>query len=98
MKWIKKGKIFSVDGNYGWMNSHAQIPTVLVLDDRLRVFFSTRSISTESKTTFLDLDLKNPSKVLYVHDRPILENGKLGTFDEHGVMPAGVIRKGNLDG
>lgn len=95
MKWIKKGKIFSVDGNYGWMNSHAQIPTVLVLDDRLRVFFSTRSIPTESKTTFLDLDLNDPSKVLYVHDRKILENGKLGTFDEHGVMPAGVIRKGN---
>jgi len=95
MKWIKKGKIFSVDGNCGWMNSHAQIPTVLVLEDRLRVFFSTRTIPTESKTTFLDLDIKDPSKVLYVHDKPLLDNGKLGTFDEDGVMPAGVIKKDN---
>ena len=95
MRWAKKGKVFTVSGEYGWMNSHAQIPTVLVLKDKLRVYFSTRTIPTESKTTFLDLDIKNPGKVLYVHDQPILNNGKPGTFDEDGIMPAGVIKKGN---
>ncbi|WP_150468058.1 hypothetical protein [Francisella sp. SYW-9] len=95
MNWVKQGKIFSVDDNFGWMKTHAQIPSVLVLKDRLRVYFSTRYIPTESKTTFLDLDIKNPKKILYIHDKPILENGKAGTFDEHGVMPSGVIRKDN---
>lgn len=95
MKWIKKDKIFSAENNFGWMNSHAQIPTVLVLKDRLRVYFSTRTIPTESKTTFLDLDIKDPSNILYIHDKPILENGKVGTFDEHGVMPSGVIQNDN---
>lgn len=95
MKWIKQGKIFSVKNNFDWMNSHAQIPTVLVLKDRLRVYFSTRTIPTESKTTFLDLDIKDPKNILYIHDKPILANGKDGTFDEHGVMPAGVVKKEN---
>ena len=39
MKWIKKGKIFSVKNNFGWMNTHSQIPTILLLDDRMRVYF-----------------------------------------------------------
>jgi hypothetical protein len=91
MKWLKKGKIFSVDGNFGWMNSHAQIPTVLLLEDRLRVYFSSRKVQSESKTTFLDLDIKNPKNILYIHNIPILDNGKAGSFDEHGIMPAAVI-------
>ena len=92
MKWTKLGKIFSVDKNFGWMNTHAQIPTVLNLKDKLRVFFATRTSKIESKTTFLDLDIKDPKKILYIHDKPILENGKPGTFDEHGIMPAGVVK------
>ena len=95
MKWIKKGKIFSVENNFGWMNSHSQIPTVLLLEDRLRVYFSTREVKTESKTTFLDLDVKNPKKILNINDKPILYNGEAGTFDEHGVMPAGVLKYEN---
>lgn len=95
MEWIKKGKIFSVNNHFNWMNSHAQIPTVIVLKDRLRVYFSTRFIQNESKTTFLDLDIKDQKKILYIHDRPILENGKPGTFDEHGIMPSSVLHKDN---
>lgn len=93
MRWIKKEKIFSVNNNFGWMNTHAQIPTILVLEDRLRVYFSTRTIPNESKTTFLDLDIKDLNKILYIHNIPILENGKAGTFDEDGIMPASVIKK-----
>ena len=81
MKWIKKGKIFSVKNNFGWMNTHSQIPTILLLDDRMRVYFATREVKTESKTTFIDLDIKNPKKILNINDKPILNNGEIGTFD-----------------
>jgi len=37
MRWVKKGLIFCPSGDAGWMNTHAQIPTVLVKDDRLRM-------------------------------------------------------------
>ena len=55
----KKGKIFSVKNNF--VDEHySQIPTILLLDDRMRVYFATREVKTESKTTFIDLDIKNP--------------------------------------
>lgn len=87
LQWHKQGMIFQPDGNFGWMNSHAQIPTVLVLEDRLRVYFATRQRRDFGLTTFLDLDKKDPHKILYIHDKPILEVGKPGTFDHHGIFP-----------
>lgn len=91
MKWIKGGLIFNVSGNFGWMNSHAQIPTVLPMGEKLRIFFSTRTVTTESKTTFLDVLASDPTKILYIHNRPILSNGDNGTFDEDGIMPSSVL-------
>jgi len=88
MKWIKKGQIFNVSGNLGWMNSHAQVPTVLVKEDRFRIYFATRPKPGLSMTTFIDVDLQEPDKILYIHDKPILDVGKPGAFDEHGIMPA----------
>lgn len=89
MQWRKLGLVFNACGQFGWMNSHAQIPTVLPLQDgkRLRVFFATRPQPGLSMTGFLDVDADNPTKVLYVHDRPVLELGKMNAFDEHGIMP-----------
>jgi predicted GH43/DUF377 family glycosyl hydrolase len=88
MKWIKKGKIFNVSGDFGWMHSHAQVPTVLVKEKILRIYFTTRSEPTLSMTTFLDVNIENPHEILYIHDKPILELGIPGAFDEHGIMPA----------
>ena len=70
------------------MNSHAQVPTVLVKEKILRIYFATRPEPQLSMTTFLDVDLENPDKILYVHDKPILELGVPGAFDEHGIMPS----------
>lgn len=87
MKWMKKDRIFEANGEFGWMNSHAQIPTVLVKKNVLRIFFATRPEPNISLTTFIDVDINNPSDILYLHSKPILELGKPGTFDEHGIMP-----------
>ena len=87
MKWNKRGLIFAADGEFGWINSHAQVPTILDLGDRLRVYFSTRPKPGLSLTTFLDVDAQNPKKHIYLHNEPILEPGPPGSFDEHGIMP-----------
>jgi hypothetical protein len=90
--WTKKGRIFEASGQHGWMHSHAQVPTVWLKDaDTLRIFFSTRPEPGLSMTTFIDVSAHDPSEVLYVHDRPILELGKAGAFDEHGIMPSCVV-------
>lgn len=91
MRWLKRGRIFAPDGSSGWVRSHAQVPSVLVLEDRLRVYFSGRPRQNYSLTAFLDVDREDPSKVLSVHERPILEPGPPGAFDEHGIMPSCVF-------
>jgi hypothetical protein len=95
LKWMNKGLIFSANNQHDFIISHAQIPTVLVMEDRLRVYFSTRSLPGQSLTTFVDLDKANPKNILYIHDRPVLGFGDPGTFDEHGVMPSYVMYKNN---
>lgn len=93
MRWIKKGLIFSAQGNFGWMNSHAQVPTVLNLGKRLRIFFSTRTVPNFSRIAFLDVSAKNPAEILYIHQSEVLTPGSPGSFDEHGIMPSSVLIK-----
>ena len=93
MKWVKKGNIYSVDEPCGWMNSHAQCPTAIVLDDRIRVFFSARYESQQSLPTFIDVAKDNPSQIIYQHNEPVLNFGRLGTFDENGIIPSYFIEK-----
>lgn len=93
---IRKGMIFNVAGKDPWNQTHAQIPTADVLsNDRIRIYYSTRDKSNRSLTSFVEVDAQDPLKVLYVHDRPILDFGKLGCFDDCGVMPSCVV---NHDG
>jgi len=92
MKWNKKGRIFAASGEHGWMKSHTQVPTTLVLDNCIRVYFSTRPEDGMSRVAFIDLDIEDPSRILYLHDQPILELGEAGMFDEHGTIPNHVFR------
>ncbi len=87
MKWIKKGLIFKANGEYGWINSHAQIPKVLVKEECLRIYFAPRPKPGESCIAMMDLDINNPSKIIHLYEKPVLEHGEEGQFDEHGVMP-----------
>jgi hypothetical protein len=96
MEWVKKGLITNVVEQIGWAASHAQVPTLLLKKDRLRVYFATRPQPDKTLTTFCDLDLNDLSHVLYVHDKPILDVGDPGTFDQHGIMPSSVIQHGDI--
>lgn len=74
----------------------AQSPQALVLDDRVRVYFSTRSQDRaggkfRSHVAYVDMspDLR---EVLEVSQRPVVPLGELGAFDEHGIFPMHVVR------
>ena len=95
MKWQKQGLIFSPHGEGGWMKSHAQVPTALVSEGFIRVYFASRPEPRLSLTTFVDLDIENPRRILRLNLSPILELGKPGTFDEHGIMPSCAVRNGS---
>ncbi|MBD1396949.1 hypothetical protein H9Q13_07215 [Pontibacter sp. JH31] len=90
--WEKKGVLFNTDNNYEWMVSHACVPTALVLpDNRIRIYFAPRNNKGQSIPTYIEVSGENPSEVLYVHDKPILPLGKIGTFDDGGIMPCSVV-------
>jgi hypothetical protein len=95
MAWEKRGWIFGPANGAPWMRSHAQIPTVLDLGERLRIFFSSRPEPGLSMTGYVDVDAKDPTKVLGFTDRPIVPRGGPGAFDEFGVMPSSVHRVGD---
>jgi len=92
MKWIKKGLVYKPNSDFKWMQSHAQLPTVdRINENKLRIYFCTRSIKNISSITYLDVLAEDPKEVCYVHNEPLLELGKLGCFDESGIMPSCIV-------
>jgi hypothetical protein len=90
--WNKKGMIFNPIDRYEWMQQYAQVPTILELNDRLRIYFTCRPKPDTygkfvSYISFIDVDKSDPEKVLYIHDKPVLDLGVLGSFDEFGTHP-----------
>ncbi len=96
MQWKKIWYFQLPKRKYDWMVSHAQLPTPLYLGDKkLRVFFATRDEANRSSVAFVDLKIAARGEnveLLKISERPVLRNGDLGTFDEHGVYPSCVIK------
>jgi hypothetical protein len=99
--WKKLGKVFTPQEieNRPWLKEFAQAPSALIFDDFVRIYFSCRPPANEngqyvSYSAYVDLDRSNLFKVLDVAERPILNLGGLGEFDEFGTYPVSVIRDG----
>jgi hypothetical protein len=91
-RWVKRGRIFEVDGQHHWMSHHACVPCPdLIGDDRVRVYFGPRDGQGRTRTTFFEADADDPGRNLVLHDRPVLDLGRLGAFDDSGVMPGCVL-------
>lgn len=99
MKWIKKGHIFKADGQANWMASHTQNPFIAKLQDRLRIFFTTRPEPKDglykSVIAFIDIEKEDFTKVINISEQPVMELGKLGSFDEFGTMPGAIVKNGD---
>jgi hypothetical protein len=91
MKWNKLGLVFNVSGQKAWAASHAMIPTPLLLEDRIRVFYGSRGQDGKAAISFVDVDINDPTKVIYEHETSILTHGETGCFDDSGVLPGCVV-------
>jgi predicted GH43/DUF377 family glycosyl hydrolase len=95
-KWIKKGLIYKPSGDLWWARSYATEPTVdLISDEVWRVYFGTRDEKNRNRICFVDVDARNPSKILRDTSEPILPLGKIGTFDDCGMMPSWILDYNN---
>jgi len=96
MSWVKKGLIYNCEGKNGFDMTHCHKPTPLIVDDKtLRIYFGVRDETNKTRTTFIDVDINNLSKIKYVHNKPVLDLGKIGAFDDSGANVSSVIRSGN---
>lgn len=90
--WNKKGLIFSPNKQVDWMSSHCQLPLASKIDDsRFKIYFASRNKNQVSQIGWVEIDINDPEKVLDYSKTPVLTNGDLGHFDEHGVFPASIL-------
>jgi predicted GH43/DUF377 family glycosyl hydrolase len=94
MKWRKCGRIFHFEPSAHRGTTHIQLPTPWDRGDVVRVYFAARNLKGQSYPAYIDVDRKDPTKVLEVHDGQILALGSFAMFDEDGIMPNCVSRVG----
>ncbi len=96
MAWVKKGLIYKPTGKYGFDNSHCHKTTPLIIDENtIRVYFGVRDINNKTRTTFIDVDINNPNNIKYIHNKPIIDLGKIGAFDDSGANVSSICRDGD---
>ena len=101
MRWRKYGKIFDPSQyDFGIPSvGYAQSPQTLVLNDRVRIYFSTRTIEPGnakylSHIAYVDFDF-DFTRVLGVSTHEVVPLGELGAYDEHGIFPINVCDNGS---
>lgn len=104
MKWEKLGIVYDPTKDKDrpdWRYDYAQGINALICDKYIRIYFCCREKPDElgrtvSRMTYLDVEKKDPTKVIRVADHPVIELGGLGEFDEFGQYPFSVIRDGDI--
>lgn len=89
--WEKTGRILDPK-RYG--QTHAQMPIPLLLDGRLRVYYSTRDGEGCSYGVYADFH-PDSLELLEAHTDPIIAKGEVGAFDDCGAMPSSILRDGD---
>lgn len=92
MRWRRCGVIYKPDGSSPWATHSALQPTPLRWSpDVIRLYLGFRDAAGVGRVGFVDVDAKNPSRVLQVSQSPVLDIGEAGAFDDNGVVPSAVI-------
>jgi hypothetical protein len=93
--WHKQGRIFVPSGE-GFFKTHAARPIPYRLSSEvLRIFFSSREADDRMLPSFVDVDLRNPSRILRVSEQPLIGLGEPGTFDDSGVTLGSLVERGS---
>jgi hypothetical protein len=88
MPWQKLGRIHCLQPSAHRATTHMQVPAPVLLGSRIRVYFAARDVRGMSYPAYLDVDARDPTRVLEIHESSIMPHGPPGTFDDEGIMPA----------
>lgn len=96
MKWTKLGRVYAPDGRLPWARAYAANPVAERIEgDLYRIYFSTRDEHNRSSIGYIEIDIKNPHKILREPEVPILSPGDLAMFDDSGVSIGCIVPVGN---
>lgn len=96
MKWTKLGHVFVPDGRLQWARAYAANPVAERIDgDLYRIYFSTRDERNRSSVGFIEIDIKDPNKILHESEVPILSPGDLAMFDDSGASIGCIVPVGD---
>jgi len=96
VNWQKKGLICSHQSfSLPWYRKNTMVPTPYVTTDgRLRIFLTFCDADNVGRVGYVDCDPSNPGRILGYSERPSLDVGERGAFDDHGVVTASALRQG----
>ena len=96
MKWNKRGLIYCPDGSVDWINNSVLTPQPFLLEEEtIRVYCSFRDKSGVGRIGYIDVEAKNPSKIIKISKEPVLDIGQDGCFDDNGVILGDVLKVKN---
>ncbi len=97
MIWEKKGKICdSRDFDLPWFKSNIMVPLpYLVNDSCLRIFVGMCDQDTVSRVGYVDVRTEKTSEIIGVSEKPLIDIGDDGCFDDNGVVTASIIEVDN---
>lgn len=89
--WEKSGHIYTPSGD-GIFKTHVTRPIPdQINEETLRIYFSSRNRDNCPLPTFIDVEINNPKKVIVENQLPLMDFGKIGTFDDSGITPACIL-------
>ena len=95
MRWQKLGIVYRPDASTAWARTHAMVPTPLRISDELiRVFITSLNANGVGRPGYVDVDARDPLRVVKVAQHPLLEVGHAGCFDDNGVLVTSVVDLG----
>lgn len=96
MKFTKKGLIYCPENLGDWRDNTFITPTPYLLNDEtIRIYGGFRDKEGKSRIGYIDVAADNPQKILKISDRPVLDLGVPGTFDDNGIILGTVIKADN---
>ncbi|WP_144666848.1 hypothetical protein [Campylobacter jejuni] len=93
MYWKKKGLIFCPRSENDWMDNSVLTPQPFLLNEEvIRIYASFRDKIGVGRIGYIDLEAKNPKKIIKISKDPILDIGKNGMFDDNGIILGDVLK------
>ena len=96
MEWKKLGLIYGPQQTIEWQKKFVMLPTpIQISDDILRIYLGFAGDNNVGRIGYVDVNAHKPTEIKAVSQKPVLDIGEKGCFDDNGVVPISVLRKGN---